>query len=70
MCQILEKAKSVMLWCATPAAVLLAGNDTEIKIYFKEQQHESLAECICSKMLSKSFLQVNKYDNYHENIQG
>lgn len=51
----------MMLWCATPAAILQAGNDEDIKKYFTEQQHDSLTDYISNRMLlddSSRFIQV------------
>lgn len=41
----------MMLWCATPAAILQAGNDEDIKKYFTDQHHDSLADYISNRML-------------------
>ncbi|VDI21571.1 Hypothetical predicted protein, partial [Mytilus galloprovincialis] len=49
--EVLQEAKSTMLWCATPAAILQAGNDEDIKKYFTDQHHDSLADYISNRML-------------------
>lgn len=49
--KIMKKAKKVLLWCATPDAVLRLGltplasdKDELIDIYFRLQEHESLPQ--------------------------
>ncbi|XP_052087598.1 E3 ubiquitin-protein ligase rnf213-alpha-like isoform X5 [Mytilus californianus] len=50
--KILQDAKGLLLWCATPAAVLQGGDDIDIDTYFHQQEHESLADYISFKMRS------------------
>ena len=55
--QILAEAQSVMLWCATPAAVWEQDMGTFNK-YFREQHHDSLAD----------YLHFMMVDQQHHNI--
>ncbi|CAG2186352.1 RNF213 [Mytilus edulis] len=49
---ILQDAKGLLLWCATPAAVLQGGDEFDKNTYFHQQEHESLADYISFKMRS------------------
>ncbi|XP_071137099.1 E3 ubiquitin-protein ligase rnf213-alpha-like [Mytilus edulis] len=53
--EILREAQSILLWCATPAAVFQLGDKHgEIfKTYFLEQHHESLADYLQYKIVQQ-----------------
>lgn len=73
--QILDKSKDLLLWCATPDAVLRLGmtklwkHEKDIREkYFFQQRHEDLWSCILhhlqkSKEVGKAIrLQVSNYN--------
>ncbi|XP_071122875.1 E3 ubiquitin-protein ligase RNF213-like [Mytilus edulis] len=63
--QILIEGKSTLLWCATPAAVSQNGKGTEMEIYTKQQQHESLTDYLYKKM--QDYTKQNTYSQITTN---
>ncbi|XP_052083737.1 E3 ubiquitin-protein ligase rnf213-alpha-like [Mytilus californianus] len=53
--QILNEAKSTLLWCAAPAFILQNGQGGEMEMYAKKQQHENLAEYLCTKLKEEPY---------------
>ena len=49
--QILKDAQFILLWCATPAAVVQGDTQEAFITYFKVQYHESLADYLHNKMV-------------------
>ncbi|XP_063403574.1 E3 ubiquitin-protein ligase rnf213-alpha-like [Mytilus trossulus] len=57
--EILRDAQSILLWCATPAAVWQLDDKPVFNTYFTEQHHDSLANYLHYKMVT-----VNKGSIY------
>ncbi|VDI14180.1 Hypothetical predicted protein [Mytilus galloprovincialis] len=57
--EILHDAQSILLWCATPAAVWQLDDKRVFNTYFTEQHHDSLANYLHYKMVT-----VNKGSIY------
>ncbi|XP_063404431.1 E3 ubiquitin-protein ligase rnf213-alpha-like [Mytilus trossulus] len=57
--EILRDAQSILLWCATPAAVWQLDDKRVFNTYFSEQHHDSLANYLHYKMVT-----VNKGSIY------
>ena len=51
--QICREAQSILLWCATPAAVWQLDNQQVFHTYFTEQHHDSLADYLHYKMVTE-----------------
>ena len=51
--QICREAQSILLWCATPAAVWQLDDQQVFQTYFTEQHHDSLADYLHYKMVTE-----------------
>ncbi|XP_052062754.1 E3 ubiquitin-protein ligase rnf213-alpha-like isoform X2 [Mytilus californianus] len=60
--EILKDAEGILLWCATPAAVLELEDQGIFDTYFSEQNHESLADYLRYKVANQ------KQKNIHAQI--
>ncbi|XP_063441660.1 E3 ubiquitin-protein ligase rnf213-alpha-like [Mytilus trossulus] len=57
--EILKDAKGILLWCATPAAVLELEDDQIFNTYFLEQHHESLADYLRYKVANQQLKNIH-----------
>ncbi|VDI38612.1 Hypothetical predicted protein [Mytilus galloprovincialis] len=53
--QILKEAKSILLWSVAPAFILQNGQGEEMEMYAKKQQHENLAEYLCTRLKEEPY---------------
>ena len=51
--QILRDAQLILLWCATPAAVVQRVSEEIFMTYFQVQHHESLADYLHHKIVDQ-----------------